>query len=143
MDQGRDEKSPNPIDVHVGQRVRHRRKQLGVSQESLANKLQLTFQQVQKYERGSNRISASKLFEIAVALNTPVSWFFDNLTPAAPGEDGLRETPAPFVHDALLTPDASDMIAAFNKVRRKRMRRRLIELVSAIANEDADEDRAA
>ena len=70
---------PNPIDVHVGSRIRLRRTLLGMSQERLAEAIGLTFQQVQKYERGANRVSASKLWEIAAALKTPVAYFYDGL----------------------------------------------------------------
>lgn len=71
--------TPNPVDTHVGARIRARRKQLEVSQEKLSDALGLTFQQVQKYERGTNRVSASKLFAIAEFLGTPVAWFFEGL----------------------------------------------------------------
>lgn len=71
---------PHPVDVHVGQRVRMRRNQIGMSQTNLADGLGITFQQVQKYERGSNRISTSKLYEIATALGTPITYFFEDLT---------------------------------------------------------------
>ena len=79
------EEAPNPVDVHVGRRVRLRRKELGVSQAWLADRLGLTFQQVQKYERGANRISASKLYQIASVLEVPITYFFEGLDdPAAP-----------------------------------------------------------
>src|SRR5271154_1993055 len=71
---------PNPVDLHVGARIRLRRRMQGVSQERLAEALGLTFQQVQKYERGANRVSASKLYEIARALHVPVGWFFEGLS---------------------------------------------------------------
>src|SRR5271170_2236566 len=87
------ERSPNPIDVHVGLQVRLRRKELKISQEKLAESLGLTFQQVQKYERGANRISASKLYEIARALRAPVSYFFDGLADPA-SETGDRQRPS-------------------------------------------------
>src|SRR5215212_8586427 len=73
------DRMPNPVDLHVGARIRMRRKILGVSQEKLADDLGLTFQQVQKYERGANRVSASKLYEIARSLQTPVAFFFEGL----------------------------------------------------------------
>src|SRR5271154_42401 len=73
------DRSPNPIDIHVGLQVRLRRKELKISQEKLADQLGLTFQQVQKYERGANRISASKLYEIARALRVSIVWFFEGL----------------------------------------------------------------
>src|SRR6188768_2616137 len=79
---------PNPVDLHVGGRVRMRRTLLGVSQEQLADSLGLTFQQVQKYERGANRVSASKLYESARALQAPVSFFFEGLADPLDGGDG-------------------------------------------------------
>src|SRR3954468_5429255 len=87
MDQTADlERGPNPVDLHVGARIRMRRKLLGVSQERLADQLGLTFQQVQKYERGANRVSASKLYEIARALQTSVAYFFEGLASTENGQ---------------------------------------------------------
>lgn len=80
--------APHPIDIHVGGRVKRRRRDQGMSQTELADALGLTFQQVQKYERGANRISASKLYEIAMALNVPVAWFFRELP--APADTTMR-----------------------------------------------------
>jgi transcriptional regulator with XRE-family HTH domain len=136
------ERSPNPVDIHVGMRVRMRRKMKGVSQEALANQLKLTFQQVQKYERGSNRISASKLYEIARALETPVAWFFEGLADTTGGE-GVAEDTTPFMHEIMTTPESGDMLSAFGKIRRRRLRRRLVELAKAIADEDADSEAEA
>src|SRR5215472_8542656 len=89
------QRSPNPVDLHVGGRVRMRRKMLGISQERLADALGLTFQQVQKYERGANRISASKLYEIARFLSAPIAYFFEGLadptTSGAAGADHSSE----------------------------------------------------
>src|ERR1700745_3000245 len=76
---------PNPIDVHVGARVRLRRTLLGMSQEKLGDAIGLTFQQVQKYERGANRVGASRLFELSRVLDVPVSFFFDELGPESAG----------------------------------------------------------
>src|SRR3954464_2505831 len=90
------ERHPNPVDLHVGARIRMRRKILGISQEKLAEDLGLTFQQVQKYERGANRVSASKLYEIARSLKTPVVYFFDGLN------DPTVSTPKDVVPDASL-----------------------------------------
>src|SRR5215218_9264500 len=79
------DRAPNPIDRHVGLRIRMRRKELGISQERLAESIGLTFQQVQKYERAANRVSASKLWEMARALNTSIAYFYEGLgEPAAP-----------------------------------------------------------
>src|SRR5580698_2110252 len=86
-------RAPNPVDLHVGARMRLRRRMQGVSQEKLADALGLTFQQVQKYERGANRVSASKLYEIAAALKAPVSYFFDGLAdPAGEGDAPSAES---------------------------------------------------
>src|SRR3954468_2212863 len=104
------ERLPNPVDLHVGARIRMRRKILGVSQERLADDLGLTFQQVQKYERGANRVSASKLYEIARSLKTSIAYFFEGLAdPANPGEgdDGGEQS----VHDFLMTSEGLEMAA--------------------------------
>ena len=87
------DRSPNPVDLHVGGRIRMRRKLLGVSQERLADDLGLTFQQVQKYERGANRVSASKLYEIAKSLQTSIAYFFEGLVdPSTARAEGVAES---------------------------------------------------
>jgi transcriptional regulator with XRE-family HTH domain len=114
-----------------------RRKLLGVSQERLADQLGLTFQQVQKYERGANRVSASKLYEIAKALQTSVAFFFDGLAdtvdPALAGIEG-RE----FMHELVMTPEGLELAALFPKLKRGRVRRRVLDLVKALAEEEDD-----
>jgi transcriptional regulator with XRE-family HTH domain len=132
------ERAPNPIDVHVGLQVRLRRKELKISQEKLAEALGLTFQQVQKYERGSNRISASKLFEIARALQVPIGWFFEGLS-AHPGADGVENAgDAPFGHSFLTTQEGVDLANLFPNIRRRRVRRRLVDLVRAMVDDEND-----
>ncbi len=127
-------RSPNPVDLHVGGRVRMRRKMLGVSQERLAEALGLTFQQVQKYERGSNRVSASKLYEIARFLSAPVSYFFDGLAdPSTSGEGGGSEQ---LVNDFLMTGEGLELASTFPKIQRPRVRRRILELVRTLAGDD-------
>ena len=135
---GEAQRSPNPVDLHVGGRVRMRRKVLGVSQERLAEALGLTFQQVQKYERGANRVSASKLYEIARFLSAPIAYFFEGLSdPAAPGGAGVDDSGAEqFVHEFLMTPEGLELAAAFPKIARPRLRRRILDLVRALAEED-------
>jgi transcriptional regulator with XRE-family HTH domain len=129
------EHGPNPVDLHVGLRVRLRRKALKISQEKLAESLGLTFQQVQKYERGSNRISASKLYEIASALRAPVAWFFEGL--ADPVESGVERAAEPEaasrIHDFLLTREGVDLANLFPKLTEGSVRRRIVELVRALA----------
>jgi len=136
------ERNPNPVDLHVGARIRMRRKLLGVSQERLAEQLQLTFQQVQKYERGANRVSASKLYEIARALEAPVAYFFDGLADtgeAASSADAGNE----FVHDLVMTPEGMELAAMFPKIRRGRVRRRVLDLIKALADQDEEGVREA
>ena len=131
------QRSPNPVDLHVGGRVRMRRKMLGVSQERLAEALGLTFQQVQKYERGANRVSASKLYEIARFLGAPVSYFFEGLSdPSVRGGDDGEEGSEQFVHDFLMTPEGLELAVSFPKIRRPRLRRRILDLVRSLVEDD-------
>src|SRR6478672_9737009 len=103
------ETGPNPIDRHVGLRIRMRRKELGVSQEKLAESIGLTFQQVQKYERAANRVSASKLWEVARALNTTVGYFYEGLPIDGEGErhSGSR------LNEFLLTTEGMELARYF------------------------------
>ena len=130
-------KIPNPIDKHVGSRVRMRRMMLSMSQEKLGDALELTFQQVQKYEKGTNRIGASRLQQIAEILQVPVSFFFDG-SPNSPREssstEGFSEAPSPaYVSDFLATSDGLALTKAFVQIRDAKLRRRIVELVEAIA----------
>lgn len=135
---GADDRSPNPIDLHVGARIRTRRKILGVSQEKLAEALGLTFQQVQKYERGANRVSASKLYEIAAALQTQIAYFFEGLADPALSRGAVAENGAEqCVQDFLMTPEGLELAGLFPKVRRGAVRRRILELVRSMAEDDA------
>ena len=138
MDESTDDRSPNPIDVHVGERVRRRRRALGVSQEQLADKLGLTFQQVQKYERGANRVSASKLYQIAAALQASISYFFEGL-PDPVRASGVAEEGATFVHDLPLTPEERLFTGLLSRIASRQVRRRLLELVKSLAETHADE----
>lgn len=141
-----DSRSPNPIDVHVGRRVRQRRKALGVTQERLAADLGLTFQQVQKYERGANRISASKLYEIAASLSAPVAYFFDGLAdPATAKEtDGFAQPASEqFVNAFLMSAEGLELAELFTQIKRARLRRRVVELVRAMAEDEADAEEGA
>lgn len=130
---------PNPIDRHVGLRIRMRRKELGISQERLAESIGLTFQQVQKYERAANRVSASKLWEVARALNTSISYFYEGL--ARPEESTAFALPREEVHEFLLTPEGIELANTFPKIPRGRVRRKILDLVRAMADEpDAASD---
>jgi len=135
------ERHPNPIDLHVGARIRMRRKILGVSQERLAEDLGLTFQQIQKYERGANRVSASKLYEIAKSLQSSVGYFFEGL--ADTSNEGVAENGDVFVHDFLMTPEGLELASLFPKITKPKVRRRILELVRSMAEEEgADDDEA-
>lgn len=124
---------PNPIDRHVGLRIRMRRKELGISQERLAEAIGLTFQQVQKYERAANRVSASKLWEMARALSTNIGYFYEGLGDATepPGANIPRET----LQDFLLTPEGIELASVFPKISKGRVRRKILDLVRAMAGE--------
>jgi transcriptional regulator with XRE-family HTH domain len=128
---------PHPIDRHVGLRIRMRRKEMSFSQEKLAEALGLTFQQVQKYERGANRVSASKLWEVAQALKTSVSYFYEGLA-EAPGETPLGLA-TPSAQDFLLTNEGMELAATFPKIVRPRLRRKVLELVRAMVEGDNDD----
>src|SRR5208283_2129221 len=132
-------KAPNPIDKHVGSRVRMRRMMLGMSQEKLGNSLSLTFQQVQKYEKGTNRIGASRLQQISHILQVPVSFFFEGAPnvggPLARGE-GMREAPSPaYISDFLATSDGLALTKAFMRISDSKLRRRIVDLVEQIASD--------
>jgi transcriptional regulator with XRE-family HTH domain len=122
-----------------------RRKLLGVSQEQLADSLGLTFQQVQKYERGANRVSASKLYEIAKTLQVPVSFFFDGLADPMDGSDGdeVGLQAERIVQEFLTTPEGLELAEVFPKIGRGRVRRQVLDLVRAMAEEAARAESAA
>jgi transcriptional regulator with XRE-family HTH domain len=130
------DRAPNPIDRHVGLRIRLRRKELGVSQERLADSIGLTFQQVQKYERAANRVSASKLWEMARVLKTSISYFYEGLGDPSSAESAPSPSDRQSVHDFLLTPEGMELAAAFPRIKRPRVRRRILDLARALAEED-------
>ena len=132
-------KAPNPIDKHVGSRVRMRRMMLAMSQEKLGDALGLTFQQVQKYEKGTNRISASRLQQVCHTLQVPVAFFFEG-APSLQGQDGPRaDAPSPaYVSDFLATSEGLSLTKAFMRIKQPKLRRRIVDLVEEIAGEDDD-----
>ncbi|MGR4863223.1 helix-turn-helix domain-containing protein [Caulobacter sp. LARHSG274] len=121
---------PHRVDRHVGALIRAKRKAMGVSQSELADALGLTFQQVQKYERGTNRISSSKLYEIAQKLDTPLSSFFEGLDHPADGESAAGE-----LIDFLGESGSHDLVTAF-KALKPQLRKRLVSLARAMAEGD-------
>ena len=131
-------KAPNPIDRHVGSRVRMRRMMLSMSQEKLGDALGLTFQQVQKYEKGTNRIGASRLQQISAILQVPVAFFFEG-APDLPGSrpPGLNEAPSSaYVSDFLASSEGLALTKAFMRIADAKLRRRIVDLVEQIASGD-------
>jgi transcriptional regulator with XRE-family HTH domain len=134
-------RKPNPVDIHVGGRVRFRRMLLGMSQEKLGERLGLTFQQVQKYEKGINRIGASRLFDLSHVLGVPVQFFYDE-APAAyentPSRDvgfAERQTES-YITEFLNTRDGLELNKAFVKITDGRQRRAIVDLVRSLAGDD-------
>ena len=135
-------KTPNPTDKHVGSRVRMRRMMLGMSQEKLGDALSLTFQQVQKYEKGTNRIGASRLQQIGHFLQVPVSFFFEGAPDLPAGASGANDAPSPsYVSDFLASSDGLALTKAFMRIKDPKLRRRIVDLVLQIAGEDEVEAR--
>ena len=136
----RGSRRPNPIDAHVGTRVRLRRMLLGMSQEKLGEHLGLTFQQVQKYEKGINRIGASRLFDLARVLGVPVQFFYDE-APTEGGNvnavPGFAEQPAEsYVVEFLATREGLELNKAFVKIADPKVRRAIVELVRSLGGDD-------
>ena len=128
-------KKPNPIDIHVGGRIRLRRNMLGMSQEKLGENLGITFQQIQKYEKGTNRVGASRLQAIASILEVPVAFFFED----APGKSaqGLaEENSTTYVVDFLSSTEGLQLNRAFVRIADPKVRRKVIELIRTLANEE-------
>jgi transcriptional regulator with XRE-family HTH domain len=133
-------KAPNPIDRHVGSRVRMRRILVGMSQEKLGEALGLTFQQVQKYEKGTNRIGASRLQAIGNHLGVPVTYFFDGAPQLEAMVGGFSEShDTSYVADFLSTAEGVQLNKAFTRIKDAKVRRKLVELLSAIAGEEVDD----
>ena len=124
----------HPTDKHVGSRVRMRRLMLGKSQTQLGEALGIAFQQVQKYEKGANRISASRLQEISQILQAPIEFFFEGSPHAGGHRSAQREAPSPqFVSDYLATSDGLNLTRAFMQIKEPKLRRSIVNLVEGIA----------
>lgn len=130
---------PNPVDIHVGGRVRMRRTLLGLSQEKLGDAVGLTFQQIQKYERGANRVGASRLYEFSRILDVPISFFFDELpaelkTYKGRMARGLQDQDQmPIETDPLARRETLELVRAYYRITNPRVRRRVFELTKALA----------
>lgn len=124
-----DERTATRADIKIGQRVRARRLEIGMSQERLAEALGLTFQQIQKYEKGVNRIACSRIIDIAAALNAPVAYFFEGL-------EGNAKTQADDgVQSMLATPEGARMASLFAQIKSRPVRQRVLNLAEAVAGE--------
>ena len=135
-------KAPNPVDKYVGSRVRMRRIMLGMSQEKLGEALGLTFQQVQKYEKGTNRVGASRLQQISEILQVPVSFLFDGGPSGLLNGDSFGEGASPaYVSDFLATSEGLALTRAFTRIGDATMRRSIVELVEQIASRDGPDPR--
>ncbi|GGE21924.1 putative HTH-type transcriptional regulator R00410 [Aureimonas endophytica] len=133
-------KKPNPVDIHVGSRVRLRRTMLGMSQERLGESLGITFQQIQKYEKGSNRIGASRLQKMGEVLSVPIAFFFEDAPNGAATPDGFQEGQGPnYVVDFLSTAEGLQLSRAFMKIADPKVRRRIIDLVRTLGEASEDE----
>jgi transcriptional regulator with XRE-family HTH domain len=131
-------KKPNPIDIHVGGRIRLRRNMLGMSQEKLGESLGITFQQIQKYEKGTNRVGASRLQAIASILNVPVSFFFEDAPDSASAEvRGLAEdSSATYIVDFMNSAEGLQLNRAFIRISDPKIRRRVVDLVKTLARDE-------
>jgi transcriptional regulator with XRE-family HTH domain len=137
---------PNPIDVHVGARVRLRRTLLGMSQEKLGHAIGLTFQQVQKYERGANRVGASRLYHLSRVLDVPVSFFFEEMDPALAGAyvgaeagKGMSESATAYQTEPIMKRETLELVRAYLRISDPQLRRRVFELAKAIGGAYGDD----
>lgn len=133
-------RAANPVDVHVGTRVRLRRQVLKMSQEKLGDKLGVTFQQVQKYERGSNRIGASRLWKISEVMDVPVNFFFDGLSESYARGEFAEDDQMPIVYEFINSTDGVSLAKAVSQIKSKAVRRQLLELARAMAKDSSGEE---
>ena len=143
------EDGPHPVDVYVGAKVKSRRLVLGLSQEELAKSIGLTFQQVQKYERGTNRISVSRLVDICRTLKTPVDYFFEgSFSVARPNAKGLSlkgfsdARQEPMEEDPLMKKDVLELVRAYSKIKSAPLKRQILEMAKAMSNSSNDAEKA-
>jgi transcriptional regulator with XRE-family HTH domain len=135
-------KAPNPVDKYVGSRVRMRRIMLGMSQEKLGEALGLTFQQIQKYEKGTNRVGASRIQQISEVLQVPVSFLFEGGPSGSAAAAGYNDGGSPtYVSDFLATSEGLALTRAFTKITDAKLRRSIVDLVEQIATREAAEKR--
>ncbi|MCF6275353.1 MAG: helix-turn-helix domain-containing protein [Robiginitomaculum sp.] len=129
-------RSPNPVDTHVGTRVRLRRQVMKMSQEKLGNALGVTFQQVQKYERGANRVGASRLWKMSQVLDVPVSFFYEGLGEDMPSTEFSEGDQTPIVYEFINSTDGVSLAMAVSKIKNKAVRRQILELARSLSAEE-------
>ena len=135
-------KAPNPVDKYVGSRVRMRRIMLGMSQEKLGEALGLTFQQVQKYEKGTNRVGASRIQQISEILQVPVSFLFEGGPSGAVSADGFSDSASPaYISDFLATSEGLALTRAFTRISDAKLRRSIVDMVEHIAAREGPDRR--
>lgn len=136
---------PDPIDIHVGKRIKLRRTLLHISQEQLASDIGVTFQQVQKYESGHNRVSASRLFDISRVLNCPIAYFFEDIGPETTGErsmpgargsEGLSEEAEGFDSDPMQRTETLELVRSYWRLHNAELRKNVLELLSNISKRE-------
>lgn len=141
-DEDRTARQPDRIDVHVGTRVKAGRTGLRMSQEKLGEQLGLTFQQIQKYEKGTNRIGAGRLYRLSQVLQVPIQFFFDGLPedsgPDATAEGFAEGNPTSYVYDFAATPEGVQLAQTFRRITNPVVRRRLLDLIQSLADTSSD-----
>jgi transcriptional regulator with XRE-family HTH domain len=140
MVEEKNKKKPNPIDTHVGSRIRLRRNMLGMSQEKLGENLGITFQQIQKYEKGTNRVGASRLQAIASILGVPVAFFFEDAPGLEPahGRGFSEDASASFAVEFCSTAEGLQLNRAFARISDSKVRRKIVDLVKALSDDGAE-----
>jgi transcriptional regulator with XRE-family HTH domain len=129
----------HPVDVHVGRRLRLKRTIMGLSQETIGKAIGVTFQQIQKYERGINRMGASRLYDFAKALHVPVSYFFegygDELSENSPVYGMAESESLGFEHESISNRETMDIMRAYHKIKNPHVRKRIVDLIKSMAEE--------
>lgn len=137
------EDGPDPVDIHVGHRLRQRRTLLGMSQEKLAEAFGVSFQQVQKYERGANRISASRLHLLSKILDVPITYFFEGLPQKLPERRPLADIPESETKDQMTSRETLELVRAYYKIEDPVIRKRIVELARSLSRDGADVEEEA
>ena len=135
-------KSTNTVDKEIGSRVRMRRMLIGMSQEKLGEMLGLTFQQVQKYEKGTNRISVSRLLDISNVLGVGIHYFYEGLT-GGKAAGFAEDISPPYVNDFMSLPEGLQLMRAFMQIKSNKVRRGIVQLVSTIGTEEGEVERSS